>query len=405
MRRIASVAPRGAFCIGFKALALESGALPEALAEEQHAWSFSGAYTGDLLRNSSGGLAVGNAYLDNLELALSVDGDVAFGVAGLRLFASALYNNAARFSEDFSGDAMIASNIDAPRAVRMYEAWADWSPGWGSLSFRLGLYDLNSEFDLSDARGLMINSSFGVGHDLAQTGTNGPSIFPSTSLALRLAFNPVEDWTFIAAVLDGVPGDPDDPARTRIHLGGDDGALFIVELHRKASRFTKVAAGAWAYSEEFARIDDSLLGAEPRTSTSSGAYALADVALWQDATNPRRTIESFARIGFASDSVNRYDASMQFGLLFNQPFKSRARESLGLAVTSARTGEPYRKAQDRLAAPVDAAETAIEVTYRREILPWLTLQPDIQFIVNPGALPSQQDALVFGLRFELTGEL
>lgn len=50
---------------------------------------------------------------------------------------------------------------------------------------RIGLYDLNSEFDALDDAGLFINSAFGVGTDIGLTGVNGPSIFPVTSLAVR----------------------------------------------------------------------------------------------------------------------------------------------------------------------------------------------------------------------------
>ncbi len=42
------------------------------------------------------------------------------------------------------------------------------------------------------------------------------------------------------------------------------------------------------------------------------------------------------------------------------------------------------------------------MTYRAPITDWLTLQPDIQYIVNPGFAPAFDDALVISLRFELS---
>lgn len=373
-------------------------------ADSPEAWTLSAAYTADFLRNARGGLAVGNAYLDNLDLTLEVDGERAFGMPGLTLFAYGLYNNAAQFSEKFSGDAMTASNIDAPRAVRLYEAWADWTFGKSDSSVRFGLYDLNSEFDVSDARSFFINSSFGVGHELGQTGLNGPSIFPVTSLAVRIATQLAPGWTLLAAALDGVPGDPDDPAATRIHLGGDDGALLITELQRAGEFFTKLAAGVWHYTEEFERIDDAILEVDsPRESASSGAYALADMALWGDAHNPDRRLEALVRIGVATDAVNEYDATAQAGIILRQPFATHAEESVGLGITWARTGMAYRRAQAAIDAPIEDAETVLEVTYRRAITSWLTVQPDIQFILNPGADRSLRDALVLGLRIEFAG--
>jgi porin len=32
---------------------------------------------------------------------------------------------------------------------------------------------------------------------------------------------------------------------------------------------------------------------------------------------------------------------------------------------------------------------------------WLTVQPDVQYVVNPGTDPALDDALVVGLRFEI----
>ena len=374
-------------------------------AESSEAWTLSTVYTADLLRNARGGLAVGNAYLDNLDVSLAIDGERAFGVPGLQLFAYGLYNNAARFSEELSGDAMTASNIDAPRAVRLYEAWADWTFGASDTSMRFGLYDLNSEFDTTEARSLFANSTFGVGHELGQTGHNGPSIFPSTSLALRMAFKPATDWALLVAAFDGVPGDPEHPSQTRIRIGGDDGALLVTELQRHGPRLTKLAAGAWHYTEHFERIDDTLLGSpSPRKDASSGAYVLADLAVWQDPLDTDRQVEAFARIGIASAGVNEFDGSAQLGIIVRQPFGGPADESLGFAVATARTGEPYRRAQRALGTLVEDAETVIEVTYRRALFPWLTVQPDIQYILNPGADRSLRNALVLGLRIELAGE-
>jgi porin len=83
--------------------------------ERERAWHLSATYSADLLRNLSGGLAVGSAYLDNLELKAAVDAGAQWGWNGWSFMVSALYNNRARFSERYSGDAQTASNIDAPR--------------------------------------------------------------------------------------------------------------------------------------------------------------------------------------------------------------------------------------------------------------------------------------------------
>lgn len=41
------------------------------------------------------------------------------------------------------------------------------------------------------------------------------------------------------------------------------------------------------------------------------------------------------------------------------------------------------------------------LTYKFPVAEWLTLQPNFQYVVNPGLDPNLKDALAAGLRFEL----
>lgn len=325
-------------------------------------------YTADVLENLDGGLRTGGAYLDNLDVLLTVDG-ARFGAPALSFHAHGMYNNAARFSERYSGDAFTVSNIDAPRAIRLYEAWVEWSFDRGaSSSLRVGLYDLNSEFDYSEPRQLFLNSSFGVGHELAQSGTQGPSIFPVTSLGIRYAFTPAENWQLLSAVLDGVPGDPDDLTATTIQLRSDEGALLVAEIQRlEVGPLEKLALGVWHYTRRKESTDGS------STARDQGVYLSSD---W----NLRGALDGFFRIGRAARRVNDYVFSVSTGVNYD--------ESLGLGMTWARTIE----SED---------EAVVELTYRHEVFEWLTLQPNLQYAIQPAARTDLDNAWVLGLRFEV----
>jgi porin len=54
---------------------------------------------------------------------------------------------------------------------------------------------------------------------------------------------------------------------------------------------------------------------------------------------------------------------------------------------------------------MDRSETVVELTYRAQISRFFVLQPDVQWVVNPGMNPELADALVFGLRAHLSLEL
>jgi porin len=73
---------------------------------------------------------------------------------------------------------------------------------------------------------------------------------------------------------------------------------------------------------------------------------------------------------------------------------------LGLAAAHARLG---RAARRTLYGPKGTrlAETVVELTVQRAVTSWLQIQPDIQYVVNPGWDRMAHNALVAGLRFSV----
>lgn len=362
--------------------------------------TFDTVYTGDQIRNLSGGIRTGGTYLDNLDLQLSVDRGSLFGIPGLSGFVYVLYNNSSEFSSEYVGDAQVVSNIDTSRATRLYEAWLDWAPGDADgLSARLGLYDLNSEFDSIETAALFLNSSHGIGADFSQSGLNGPSIFPVTSLALRLRTGFGNGAYGQLAVLDGVPGDPEDPSSNEIDLSSDDGALIATELGWSGDNWRKVAVGYWRYTADFDRLDAVDPAGDPvRDDGNAGWYLIADRWLMR---GDSAQLAGYVRGGQAEGRYNPFDFYLGAGATLSGFSRSRPDDELGIAVANSFTGSEYRDAAEIAGTPVDRTETAIELTWRAPVTEWLTLQPDLQYIINPGTDPTLDDAFVVALRFEI----
>lgn len=363
--------------------------------------TFDAVYTGEPIRNVSGGIRTGGTYLDNLDLQLTADRGSLFGVPGLSGLLYVLYNNSSEFSAEYPGDALTASNIDAPRALRLYEAWLDWATDPNErFSARAGLYDLNSEFDSIETGGLFLNSAHGVGPDFSQTGLNGPSIFPVTSLALRLRTTSANGAYGQLAVLDGVPGDPEHLSSNGIYLSHDDGALLVAEGGWGGGAWRKLAVGLWRYTADFNQLAATTPSGGPqRGDSNNGWYAIADRTLW---TGDGSTAAGFLRIGQADARYNTFDGYLGVGGSLTGFWSARPEDTLGLGIATAFTGDEYRKAQELAGSGADAQETSIELTYRTPITDWLTLQPDIQYVINPGTDPALDNALVILLRFELS---
>ncbi|PKP91950.1 MAG: carbohydrate porin [Alphaproteobacteria bacterium HGW-Alphaproteobacteria-16] len=351
---------------------------------------FEVTYTSELIGNAAGGIKRGARYLDNLDIVFEADMEAVAGWTGATVNIYGLYNNGNSIG-DLVGDAQAVSNIETGvRAFRLYEAWIDQKFG-ENVSLRAGLYDLNSEFDALDASGLFVSSPHGIGTDFAQSGENGPSIFPVTSLAARLQVTPAEGWAVRVAVLDAVPGDPNRPARTVVRLGNGEGALLVGEVEAPLGE-GRLIAGHWRYTAAFDRTDG--MGAE---TGNAGSYVRAEVPLTHRADGK---IDGFMRLGTASGRFNMFDFFASTGLKFTGWIPGRGEDEFGVALAAAFTAEPYRAATG--ASP---AEIAVEATYRTQLTPWLAVQPNIHYIRRPSADPTIADALVLGIRTEISFDL
>lgn len=360
-------------------------------------------YVADALSNVSGGLREGSAWVDYLELAVGFDAGRYFDVGNLGVYASLVRTNAPTFSDRYVGDAMVVSSIDSGRSLRVLEAWLDWQfEAWTSGSLRLGLYDLNSEFDTTESRGLFLNSAYGMGQELAQTGRNGPSVFPITALAARVAWTPHERWLLKMAIVDGVPGDPGNHHRARWHLSRSEGALCIAELTTRAGPLAQLSLGHWQYTGRFAGLRPSDTGDDDRLERDNrGSYVTAEFASPDAPRDGAPAWSGFVRAGQAAERVNAFERHIAAGLMVDWPWPTSRRSRLGLAVAEARIGTDHRAAQRSNGTRVERYERNVELTWRVPLGEHAVLQPDLQYVINPGANRTTPDAWIVGLRVEL----
>jgi porin len=344
-------------------------------------------YVTDVLSVADGGIKRGIVWLGRGDITASVEGHV-FGIDGAELFIDIIGVQPADFSGHFVGDAQTVSNVQADTAIHPYEAWISL-PLAAGLTGKAGLIDLNSEFDVQDVGKLFLNSSFGIGPDFSQSGRNGPSIFPIPSTALLLKYQK-DRWTGRLGVFDAVAGSLADPRRTAIRFPGQRGALIVAEVERQLDSTGEIQLGIWHYTTRFASLDPT----SARREKSQGAYALIE---GQMAALGTSTVSAWGRIGVASADANPIGFYLGGGMTWHT-----GEGELGLAVAHAALGDPAKRAAIAAGAPADNAETTIELTYARPIIPAITVQPDLQYVIDPGWVRGRRNALVAGVRFSFS---
>lgn len=89
------------------------------------------------------------------------------------------------------------------------------------------------------------------------------------------------------------------------------------------------------------------------------------------------------------------------GLVYTGLFPGRGEDQFGIGLASAINGANFNDGREDAGLAATSAESALEFTYRLQAMPWLVIQPDIQYILKPGAVPGGDDALAFIVRSEL----
>lgn len=343
----------------------------------------------------SGGLARSQATIGNLDFRAGFDLDKLAGWRGGSAFLYMLGDHGGDPSKGV-GDIQVTSNIEAPvDTAKVYELWLQQLGFENRVSLLAGLHDLNSEFYVTESTNLFFNSSFGVGKDLSQTGTNGPSIFPTTSLALRLRTEPAPEFYLQLGLFDAHAGDVAEPHGTQIRFRADEGLLLIGEAAILRGRSGggalrgKYGVGFWTYTIPTSHL---VTGAPV---VNRGAYVLTEQELatgWS----------AFVRYGVATTEANRVGSCLGAGTVWTGLLPGRARDRFGIAVARVGTGGEYNDVRRSAGASVAGSETAIEASYRLELIPGIALQPDFQYVIHPGALDSVENAAVGALRAEIS---
>jgi len=354
-----------------------------------------------------GGAENGSDFPGLVEPTLSLDMERLVGWKNTQVFVRGI-GMYGRDPAEATGSLNAPSNLaNSVATFKFFESWIERTFLEDALSVRVGLQAVDTEFDVKETAGVFMNGGFGTGIDLSQSGLNGPCIFPTSCFGIRVKYQPSPSTYAMVAVLDGGAGDPNDPRGTHVRLGGDDGALTLGEIgyQRGADegRFVRLALGAWHYTTTFDDLLATDVNGDPlRHDGTGGLYALVEGELYREPGQISQGLSGFLRLGVADQDVNPVRHYASAGLAYTGLLGGRDEDVLGLGVSAPINGDKYMRAQQLAGAPADREELAFELAYLMPIAPWLSVQLDAQYIVNPGTDPTLDDACLLGMRLTYT---
>jgi porin len=367
-------------------------------------------YIGEILGNT-GGLKQGVIYEGRLEGILDADLEKLWGLKGLIFHTNVFQIHGAGLSRENLENVFVASSIEALPTTRLYELYLEQKLS-EETSVRFGQLAADTEFLISTNAGNFINSTFGWPGITAVDLPSGGPAYPLATPGVRVKFEPEKNFTFLAAIFDGDPAgpglnDPQERDRYGLNFRVSDPPFLIQEAQYKYNQDKKdsglpgtVKLGAWEHAGSFNDLRFDRQGVSIAISGFPGAslpgnfglYGVIDQQIYRlPGDDADKGVNLFARLSASPSDRNLIDFYADGGFVFSGFIPQRPDDNFGIGLAYANISDQAR-AFDRdvafaqaAALPVRSFEALLEIYYKYQIVPGLVLQPDFQYIWNPGA--------------------
>ena len=366
-------------------------------------------YTSETMTNVSGGLergtvisGMGHVVLDYTSQQSSENSP------RFLLRSSGILLHGESPSRKYIGDELTASNIDGYDSIRLYELWFQrsfWN-GYGTLRFGSLLAD--TEFTFTNLGGLFFNSAFGWPAFIsANTVNTGPAFFvPAPGIRIRL--ESTKSWYLQGGIYDGDSFDNSagDGATNAYginwKINPQQGYFAMFEIgHTKTTLSSVVPSifklGGWSHSSSF---DDHLTGEQHQG--NYGVFFALERSVWES-NRKGQELGVFFRSGIAPKDRNRYELAIDGGFNFFNPFTIMEGDVVGAGIVFAKVSDSIVQLEEQAGIhPISDYEIVLEVTGQFPATPWLTLQPNVQWIYHPGSSSALSNSLVISIRLNFT---
>lgn len=294
---------------------------------------------------------------------------------------------------DEVGDVQGVDNVDSDGRTQVGEIWYEQFFAEDTLRFRVGKFDANGDFAYSDNAGEFLNSSMGF----SPTIFTFPS-YPDTAFGLSAFAYPTESLyvglgLFDGALQEGIPTGSrgpkslfDDPAD--LMYVAEAGMTWDLD---DGARPGRAAVGFWFHDGDFTEFGGGT------ADEATGIYVVLDQVFWREDPSDDESeqgIAGFFQYGYADPDLSSVEHHIGLGVTWAGLIDTRDDDILGLGLTTAILSD------EAGSGFTDDHETAIELFYRLQLTPFMSIKPDLQYIANPGGAGAD-DAFVATARLEV----
>ena len=387
-------------------------------------------YVGEMGYNAHGGYNDDKTgrYSDQFGLGVALDLQKLWGWDNTQAKIQLTNRNGQNISNDRIGDPRAGTLSSSQEVygrghmVRLTQFWIQHQMFDNKLDVKLGYFGEGEDFNTfpCDFQNLSFCGSQ-VGN-YVNTWYN----WPVAQAAIRVKYNITPELYAQIGAYNQNPSQLEHGNGFKLSGSGTKGTVIPVELvwSPKVNNlpgeyrvgFYKSAADAPDVREDVNGNDAVLSGADFRTrSSKKGYWFVAQQQLTTHNGDASRGLNIAANATFHDKETNLVDNYQSLMLVYKGPFDARPKDDVGIGVARLHVNDDVKKNSQLLNAangvsdydnplytPIRETEYNVELNYGFHVTNWLTVRPNLQYVVQPGGVDKVDNALVAGLKIQST---
>ncbi len=367
-------------------------------------------YTADILGNATGGMNRKVRYFHNIGLDFLLDLDKLVRIPGAHFHLAVSQRTGNSLSDEDIGNVFnVAEVCCGPQTEVVTVAWEQQLFD-DRLGIRAGHLSMGDDFATSSLYWQYVTS--GIDGNPGSLVFNVPfTEYPDATLGARIHGKPVEHLSMQVGVYN------DDLDQNASHGGNfavnfSDGVMILAEVsyHDRLGDVSQAlpghfTLGGFYHTGRFRKLDAPTSSDLPSDNVygNGGIYGAVDQMVWRfgGAPDPRGVLPFVSVVGAPNADVSVFPFFFDSGVVMRGPIAARPYDDIVFGILYGQFSNVLREGQRAAGQSPQHFEMVLELSYIWQITPWLQLEPDIQYVIEPGGTGDIPNALVLGAQIAI----
>jgi len=391
----------------------------------------SASYTNNIAGNPVGGRTQSFAYADNFSFGVQFDFEKLIKWHGLTLTVSALDRNGSNLSARNIGNQFTVQQVYGTETAVFYGLVLEQRLLEDKVGIKLGRFSTGDDFASSPLYWLYMNNGID-GNPQSLPVNTAFSTYPGSVWGARLRVDPSPEWFAMGGIYQATQLNLYRDQGLNWSMNNSDGVLMIGQVGwtpefckkpasaSKTSDGKSVASGKtlaegkttkpvspdsemWGllghywFGAYYSPWQFAQFGSTETTSNSYGFYWHADQMVWQEEPGSDQGLTLWSAFVLSpQQNISKLPFQVNSGIVYKGLVPARDRDITMLGFVYGNFSDDYADTVVATGAGSPSYEIALEAGYRLQITKFAYVQPNVQWIINPGGTGNIPNALGLG---------